>query len=175
MTTRILHALLVAVVCFTLSGCRRGCAKHREKMAVEVAEKLAETSAKASGEDVDLNTEDGKFEIKTEQGKMSFLAGEDLEIPDDFPEAMIVYDGAKLMHFMNSERGTSATFSSDDERTKIVSSIKEKMEGDDWKTQTSATMGNMNIDSYIKDGVTLSITVAEAQGKRTISQALARR
>ena len=35
-------------------------------MAVEGANKLAETSAKASGADVDVNMKDGKFKIKTE-------------------------------------------------------------------------------------------------------------
>lgn len=167
-----LAALLVAITVCSLSGCGRGCAKQQEKMATEVAEKLAETSAKAAGKDVDINVKDGKFEMKTEDGKMSFQAGEDIDIPDDFPKAMIIYEGSKLMHYMNSDKGTSATFSSTDDRAKIVSSIKEKLEGGGWKTETSAAMGSMNIDSYNKDEVTLSVTVSEAQGKRTISQAL---
>ena len=72
---------------------------------------------------------------------MSFLAGDDIEIPDDFPKAMMIYGEAKRMPFMNSERGAAATFSGEDERAKIASSVKKELEGDGGKIQTSVAHG----------------------------------
>jgi len=68
-----------------------GCA---EKIASKLVEKAIEGAAEKSGEDVDINLEDGEINMTDEEGNEVSLGG--TSVPDGWPSAVPVNDKVKI-------------------------------------------------------------------------------
>jgi hypothetical protein len=93
---------LTALLVFLASGC--------SYLAREASEKAVEKAIeKESGGKADVDVEEGKVRIKTEEGEAEIEVGA-TELPDDFPSDFPLYENAKVSAVYRSEAGGKVRF-----------------------------------------------------------------
>lgn len=120
------------------------CGAAAEKASEKATEQMIESQ---TGGDVDVNTDgDGKVEIDTDQGSMSFGTG---DLPEDWPEDLEVPEGIEILSGTSMDaadgRLTSITATADRPPVEILEELKEQLA--DWtisgETTTTATEGSI--------------------------------
>jgi hypothetical protein len=142
---RILFCLFFSIIFLT------GCGESAEKEKIEKA-----TGTKA---DMDLSNKKMKITGETENGKYTITAGEETEIPGDFPDDVFIYRPSKVIMAMKVPEGHSLTLTSSDDRSRILDTYKQKMDAKGWTEETSIIMGPQSTIVYKKNGRTASISV----------------
>ncbi len=170
---KFVHALIGIAAVAALSGCARGCAKTQDRMAEEMVEKAIEQAAKSSGEELeglDIKIADGEVKVKTSEG--SFQLGENLTLPENFPSAVPIYEGAEVVQFSHAEQGASIVLRSKDSRADVVSFYKTALGGGGWTTKATAELPSGHMLQYALGSTNLSLFVADNEGETMITLAL---
>ena len=147
--TRFLFCLFFSIVFLT------GCGERAEEKKIEQA-----TGTKA---DVNLSNKKMKITGETENGKYTVTAGEETEIPADFPDDVFIYRPSEVVMAMKVPEGYSLTLTSSDDRSKILDTYRQKMHTNGWTEQTSMSMGPQSMLVYRKNDRTASISVITSE------------
>jgi len=147
--TRFVFCLFLSIIFLT------GCGERAEEEKIEKA-----TGTKA---DVDLSNKKMKITGDTENGRYTITAGEETEIPSDFPDDVFIYRPSKVLMAMKVPEGYSLTLTSSDDRSKILDTYKQKMDAKGWTEETSMIMGPQSMLVYRKNGRTASISVITSE------------
>ncbi|MBK7584148.1 MAG: hypothetical protein IPI67_28605 [Myxococcales bacterium] len=151
------------VVVLSLALGASGCRKIEEKMAEKAAEK-------ATGGQVDIDSKTGKVKLKQKgpDGKESEVQlGEGSSIPADFPKAVPVYPGAKVMSSVSVSQGEShmLTLSTTDTTGAVLEYYKKNMTG--FKVDAELASGDTTILNLSNDQLAVSVTATKSSDDGT--------
>lgn len=105
------------------------------------------------------------------QGK-TFTAsiGEEIEIPEEFPNDVPIYPGSTPMASMLSpDEGMIVTFRSGEDQQDIYDFYQSKLERDGWKILDDEKMGSQLSVDAVKDNRKVSVVVAGTKGDARVS------
>jgi ABC-type enterochelin transport system substrate-binding protein len=138
---------LVAISVLVLSGCG-------QKMTERQIEKNLE---KQMGDGYNVDMDNDTVTVETEDGgKMT--AGEDVELPKDFPSDVYVIDGDLIGVAENiGQKGYQVTLRTDKTNDEILEIYRDKFADDNWVEDSSMNMGGMIMLIAKKDGRTLTV------------------
>ncbi len=147
----------VFVVAITLTACG-------EKTAEKTAEKAIESS---TGGSADVDIDDDTVTINTNAGSMS--AGEEVDLPDNFPSDIYIIDGTIKMAMATTE---IEGFSVSVETSKSVSAAKteyeEKLVDDGWTITGMLSFTETASVTAEKDNRIVTVTIMEVDGVVTV-------
>jgi len=112
---------LVLGLSFTLTGCFKS---PSEKFAEKMVEKTIESQ---TGGKVDVDTNSGTMDFKSEDGTMQVSTGGEVSLPDGFPEELILASDAKVVLATSADKTTSVAYESDDAAADLFADYKEKL------------------------------------------------
>src|SRR5262245_52275902 len=149
-------SLLIAGLCaFGLCGCRK------------VEEKLAEREAeKATGGQVDIDSKTGNVKMKKKgpDGKETNVEfGEGTAVPADFPKAVPLYPGAKLIAAVaisQGEGGHMLTLTTKDSTTDVLGYYKRSLAG--FKTDGELNGADTTILTMSTSDLSVSVTATKS-------------
>jgi hypothetical protein len=145
------------IVCmFCLALLLFGCGRETQEAAIE--KKIEEASG--GDAEVDISDEGMKITGKTEEGEYSMTAGEEAEIPDNFPDDVFIYKPSKAVMAMKAPEGHSITLSTDHDIKKVTEAYKKEMEGRGWVEEATATMGERSMLVYKKGDKVTNVTIS---------------
>lgn len=139
-TQKLLTGGMIISSVLVLSGC--GCTEWASKKAGEKIMEKAIESGSGGKADVDVNK--GQISINAEDGQTKYSAGENVSLPDGFPEDIFIYDDAKIkMAISNSSEngGFSVSYVTSSGESEVFSKYKEEMVKNGWKKDTETDMG----------------------------------
>jgi hypothetical protein len=166
---RFMDHLIWIVSIFTMIAVLMGCGS-REAAQEAAVEKAVEQSAKADGQDVDVDIDGDSMTIKSDGGKSTVSVGEGTTIPSDFPSDVPTYPDAKVLgSFGNTEqKAHSLQLSTTDPLDKVQKYLQEQAVAKGWSEDSVMnTQGGtpMAMLMYKKENRILSYTVsAEGTG-----------
>ncbi len=125
-----------------------GCGKEVQEAAVE--KKIEE----ATGGEADVDFSDGGMKItgETKEGEYAITAGEETEIPEDFPSDVFIYRPSEAVMAMKVPEGYSVTLITQDDKAEVVEAYKREMQEEGWSEEGSMNMGSHSMLMYEKDG-----------------------
>jgi len=122
---------------------------------------IAFFAACGGGDDKTIDTGDGKVTISD-------------DLPDEFPDDFPVYDGADLQGSYQGESegvsGTVATWTTGDSADDVTNFYKDKLNGDNWKIQSSGTSGGGSFFVVLNKDESKAgyVVIGEADGDTSI-------
>jgi len=180
--------LLALILCISLSLCLMGCGRIAEKMTQNITENVAENFAEKliesnSGEDVDINFNDGGISIETEDGTLNttedgegmvietknadgtvstMTTGENASLPEGYPENLLPLLKQEQL-FLSAVSGSSYTvgFTSNADPTEATEYYQSLLEND----------GTLDSSMIAEDGTLLIGSIGDVPSV-TISIAL---
>lgn len=172
MRTRTSIFLLASQLALSVAGCDLVgdliAEKVSEKVTEKVAEEVIENALEGEGEngkaEVDLSS--GKVEVKTDKGKMTYGAGEDVEIPKSFPSDVVLPDQIKVKMAIEAENTFNVMAESTTEPGPLAEKMMKDAESNGWKKKSDMNMGHARILAYEKDKRTLAISIANNKEKK---------
>jgi hypothetical protein len=125
------------------------------------AEKLTEDIVSSStGNNVDINTDDGTFKIETDEGSIS--VGEQ-KIPEDFPSVVALYDNQKVTGIVTNTQDGSSFWSvnaeTNDSADNVNTFVVSKYEENGWTTASKSTFNSATTYTFAKDDMQAIVTV----------------
>jgi hypothetical protein len=128
------------------------------------AENLTESVIEQStGNDVNIDTNDGSFSIETDQGSID--VGGEQTLPEDLPSAVVVYENQKIVGVVSSTQGESKFWSITAETDNSVDTVKsfvtERYTSGGWKTESTSTFDSTSSYSFSKDDLQALITISQ--------------
>lgn len=161
--------MLCVFAAFLMAGCG-GDDKASEKAGEKIAEKMME----GDGKDVDVDIDGDSVKIKGKDGESSFSASD--ELPDDWPDDVPFPDDAKVTgggaSTTGGQSGFYASATTGDSIDDVMDFYKEKLDG--YKQTTTYSGGGSAYATYSGAAGTVTVTVAETDGKTNISLAISR-
>ena len=153
-----MRSLLPTVVLASLALAAGGCGKIQEKLAEKAAEK-------ATGGEVDIDSKTGRVKLKQKgpDGKESEVQlGEGSTVPGDFPKAVPIYPGAKVMSAVTVSQGEShvVTLSTKDSTQQVLDYYKKNLAG--FKTEGELAAGDTTILTMSTAQLTVSVTATKS-------------
>jgi hypothetical protein len=142
-----------------------GCGKSTNEAAIE---KQIER-ATGSDADVDISGDNYKITGKTEDGEFSLSSGEGVEIPEDFPDDVLIYRPSSVQMAMNVPEGQSLTLTTSDDSKKIMETYKREMTAKGWSEQASMNMGTQSMLSYKKGDRAANVTIVPSDDETQIT------
>ncbi|MCC6663814.1 MAG: hypothetical protein IT375_08725 [Polyangiaceae bacterium] len=139
------------------------CSKIEEKMAEKAAEK-------ATGGQVDIDSKTGKVKLKQKgpDGKESEVQlGEGSSVPADFPKAVPIYPGAKVMSAVTVSQGEShvVTLNTKDSTQQVLDFYKKNLAS--FKTDGELTGGDTTMLNVSNDQLTVGVTATKSSDDGT--------
>lgn len=139
------------------------CSKIEEKMAEKAAEK-------ATGGQVDIDSKTGKVKLKQKgpDGKESEVQlGEGSTVPADFPKAVPIYPGAKVMSAVTVSQGEShvVTLNTKDSTQQVLDFYKKNLAS--FKTDGELTGGDTTMLNVSNDQLTVGVTATKSSDDGT--------
>ena len=139
------------------------CSKIEEKMAEKAAEK-------ATGGQVDIDSKTGKVKLKQKgpDGKESEVQlGEGSSVPADFPKAVPIYSGAKVMSAVTVSQGEShvVTLNTKDSTQQVLDFYKKNLAS--FKTDGELTGGDTTMLNVSNDQLTVGVTATKSSDDGT--------
>lgn len=160
----------VLVVAASLS--MLGCDTIKEKLGEKAAEALIKSQ---TGENVDIDTKDGKLSVKMTDEKGTVTLGANTKLPDDFPKSVPVYPGAQVEASLaaksdKGEGGFMVTLSSPDPVAKVGAFYKDASSKGAKLLIDATTPGGRAISWQTTDGFDVSSVIngESSTGKTTI-------
>ncbi len=159
----IVHMLLVLVLA---SGCFGQ--NIAEKIAEEAIEKAIESD---SGENVDIDFDDGEITIESDDGEVSIGMGSDL--PDNFPDNVPVYPDMEIISswFVTEDDKDSYSINglTEDAGSDVFAWYKESLSGWEIENEFSASGDDMKTSSLSakSGGLVVVIMVVETEDEGT--------
>lgn len=126
--------LLAAAV---LSAGLGACGKNRDSAAETLAEEALEAQAKVRGAEV--RTEDGRstLDLPTEQGRLQHTVGEDVPLPDDFPNDVVLPEDYIVVSVMRMGPSQSVVLRSPEPLAALVERYQSGQAGHGWRETLS--------------------------------------
>ncbi|MFC2159345.1 hypothetical protein ACFLQS_01360 [Actinomycetota bacterium] len=175
----------ILLVLFAVSGCKVG-----QNIAENIAEEAIERAIeKESGENVEIDLEEGEMTIKGEDGEVNISSDDDTveiksdegeatfgsgaELPEGFPGNVPVYPDMELTTSWKSTEGDKDNYSisglTEDAGDDVFEWYKDKLSG--WNIEGEFTMsgddGKTSTLSAKGDGLTVTIMVIETEDEGT--------
>lgn len=148
-------------------------AKVEQKVTQGVAERVIKNR---TGADVDF--QDGKVSYTDPKTGDTSTWGQDVSIPDNFPNDLPIYAGSKAITVSVTDggKGASALFTTSDAPAKVAEWYKGQLTGAGFTADSTMAMGDGQIATYKKGAVTISVIVTQQEndGQPTTSIALGR-
>jgi hypothetical protein len=154
------YIICLSCLMLMLAGCGRSTNEA-------IIEKQIE-EATGSDADVDISGDSFKISQKTEDGEFSVSSGEGTEIPEDFPDDVLIYRPSSVKMSMNVPEGQSLTLISGDDSKKILETYKREMTAKGWSEQASMNMGSQLMLTYKKEDRIANVTIAPSDGESQI-------
>lgn len=129
------------------------------------AEKLAESIVEnATGSDVDIDSNDGSYSIKTDDGSYESSVGEDL--PENFPDEVELYNRQTVTGSYRSSTDSGSSWSVNAESNDSVSKVSDYLDDkySSWDNKGEYSVNGTTTTIYEKGSLRVSITVGEDSG-----------
>jgi hypothetical protein len=129
----------------------------------------------ATGNKVDVNTKDGNFSVKSENGDSSVSYGADQKLPEDFPKDKIPYLEEKSVGFVltsdnESGHSWSVTTTVDKSYNEAVAYFEERIKSPEFTDTSNFGFGESKTFYGKKDTYTVSVSISKSeQGDTTVS------
>ncbi|MCU0679487.1 MAG: hypothetical protein MUC28_03535 [Planctomycetes bacterium] len=160
MGKRLLIMLLAAGLALTLSACGSPSKQASER----IAEKAIED---ATGGQADVDINNNEVNVETEEG--SFRAGEEVDLPADFPSDVYVYGGTiKAVITNNNPKGHTVSIETADEAAKVKTAYEEKMREGNWDITGTMDFGGTISLAGQKGDRNLSVMIGQNEETTTI-------
>jgi hypothetical protein len=168
--------LAVASVCVFGAGCNPF-QNIGEKLAQETASSLIEKGVeKATGNKVEVNVDKNGFAYTDEKTGKTFQAGENIQIPENFPADAPRYPGAaaKSASLDASVKEANVILETADKMDKVEAWYKDEAVKAGWKSVKSfnasliRTLGFEKDESGIRATLTVTLSSTSSDGKTTI-------
>lgn len=168
-----LFVIFVALATVVLYG--SGCNPFeaaQEKAEEKAAEKMLESMG-GEGVDVDLDDDGEKatIKIKNKDGGGDMMFGDDVELPDDLNDSIMVYDNAKpvsVIRDLGGEDSAMITLKSEDSLEEVANWYADKYENEGWEQEQSVDVNGTKMLGYVKDGEQLLVTFGEEEEGMTV-------
>lgn len=162
MPKKTLYIIIAVVVVLGLAGAASSFLF--KKGAEKVSEKIIEDSI---GGDADIDLNDGSYSVNVNGG--SFQVGDDVEIPESFPEDIYVISGDVKYALATTETsGYTVTVETTKSPAEVNTIYDREIRADDWTISgTSNYSGTYSIMGQKGDRY-LSVTASETDGKTTV-------
>lgn len=160
--------LSVALVALLLSAC----GKSQEQASEALAEQALEAS---TGADVDIEDEDGVHRVtaRTEQGELVHSSGENVPLPDDFPDDVTLPGDYQVMSVMTMGPATSVVLRSPEPASEIFSQMRSGQSAAGWKETMSMQGADGSMLGFEKDGRSLLVNLRDdLDGQSVVSLSL---
>jgi hypothetical protein len=159
---------VLALAILALAGCGKSISQRASEKA---AEKIIE---KQSGGKANVDIDGKNLNIETEQGKMQ--AGENVELPADFPADVYVIDGTiKVAISGQVNEGQSVSIETDKNVGEVSNTYLEKLASDGWKITGTMNFGESTSIIAEKDNRTVSVSIARSDNKTTVTVIVAKK
>lgn len=132
-----------------------GCGREVQEAAIE-----KKIEAATGGEvEVDLSKGGMKITGETEEGEYSVTAGEETEIPENFPSDVFIYRPSEAVMVMKVPEGCSVTLTTQADMAEVVAAYKREMKAKGWSEEGSMNMGDHSMLMYGKDKRAATINI----------------
>lgn len=153
----ILSIILVAIG-FLFSGCTK-------KVAEKTTEKIIEKNV---GSEANVDLKNDQLTIETEQGV--YQAGEQVSLPDGFPDDVYVIDGNIVAAMaMAEEQGYSVSVVTNKSVSEVKSEYEEKLKAADWNINLRMDYGESATLSATKANRTVSVSATASSDGTTVT------
>ena len=148
--------------------------KLEQKAAEKMSEKLLESMV-GDNVDIDINGDSAVVRIKDEDGGGEMMFGDDVELPRDLDEGIIIYSGAKpisVIRNFGGAKGAMVTLTTQDDMNDIAVWYEKKYESAGWTKNQSMTIEEVEMRGFKKGDERVIITIGandDDQGGNIIS------
>lgn len=150
--------LLFLALFLSISLLTTGCGKT-------VSEKAAEKSLENSfGQDADVDIDDDTVTVETDAG--TWQAGEDVSLPNNWPDDIYVADG-QITSATANDNGFGLTIMSDQSVSNIKTKYQQELADAGWNINMTMDMGEGAILGADKEDRTLSISIGNDDDEQT--------
>jgi hypothetical protein len=165
---KIMYSFLVLVMLFAACDSE----KTAEKMAEDAIEKQTGNEAEINLEEgkveiktkdgkAEINTKEGKSEIKTKDGKAEFSTGNSAELPENFPEDIFICDDAKIKSSAAAQGSFAVNYVSEMNADDMLDKYLSEMKDDDWKLIGETNQTDQRTRAFEKNDRRTGITIKE--------------
>jgi len=168
----IVVAVIVGLLIVTMVGGYFALRTVKSKISEKIGENMVEKAIeKGTGKKVDVDSDQGSINIKTDDGTFTASSEGNIELPKDFPRDIYIPDGAKISYSVlsqanpadGSKAGLMVMYSTNESVSNVAEKYKSKMADDGWKVLSEASYGGMSIN-FKKETRSVSISIYENQG-----------
>jgi hypothetical protein len=149
--------LLVAVIglSFTLTGCLKS---PSQKLGEKMVEKTIESQ---TGGNVDVDTNSGTMDFKSEDGTMQVSTGGEVSLPDGFPKDLILASDAKVVLATSADKTTSVAYETDESAADLFADYKEELDDQGWTKDFEMDAGTSKMVNFKKGNQRASFIISE--------------
>lgn len=134
-----------------------------ERIQEKVTEKAAETAVnRLTGGQVDIDTDDGTVEFKNNKTGETAAYGDNVKLPDDFPQAIpLIPDSKVISVFSQKNNGAqwSLTLNSKKNAAETVAWHAEKMKAESWEETQSVSIEGQEAREYTRGEEKITLTI----------------
>jgi hypothetical protein len=160
--------LLLIVFSLALANC----SGESEKITTQKGEEaMTEKSIESSSvEKVDVDVSGETVRIKSKEGNVTISGGANISLPDLFPKDIPIYEGAKVLHSMESieEKAVSVSLTTKDDQATVVEYYKSTMKSQNWEEKGLMELPTKKILMYAKGKRNANLVIATGEGQTQI-------
>jgi hypothetical protein len=160
--------LLLIVFSLALANCSGESEKTTTKKGEEaMTEKIRESS---SVEKVDVDVSGETVRIKSKEGNVTISGGEGISLPGLFPKDIPIYEGAKILHSMESieEKAVSVSLTTKNNQATVVEYYKSTMKSQNWEEKGLMELPTQKILMYAKGNRNANLVIASVEEQTQI-------
>lgn len=144
-------------------GCR-----DRDRTEERAGERLLERALRdAGGDEADVRITEGGMTIKTDDGEITVSEGAGARLPADFPEDVLVYQGASVDSSVDTGAGKMVILMSSDSPGNVAAAYREEMPARGWTQEQAIERRDQVMLIYSKNGKTAHVGIASATAGQT--------
>lgn len=140
-----------------------------EKVGEEMMEKTLEAQ---TGAKVDIDAEGDDVTIKTEDGETQYSAGGTVELPDNFPQELVIAGDAKLILSSSSDAAVSVTYLTNYDQTAVFEKYISDLPGSGWKKDMEIDAGQGKMMNFSRGSEGAVINIGDNNTKDRTAQTL---
>jgi outer membrane lipoprotein-sorting protein len=145
-----------------------------EKAGEEAAEKMVEKAIESSFDgEAEVDIEKDSIRIESEEGEMSMTMGDSASLPADFPDDVLIYQGAELSMGMKLPQGFNLSLQTKDDRSKVSEAYLAEMTAKGWTKEMFRDMGEQRMMIFKKDERAVNVTISPNEGMTQITLTVA--
>ncbi len=110
---------------------------------------------------VDIDTDNGSINITDDETGTEFSAGDDVELPKNFPDDIPVYEPSTVTFKLSQDQNGSVILGTSKSYDTVVSYYTSEMKKEGWTEDTNAEFNDSTILSYNKTDWIASVTISK--------------